>query len=107
MAGPLPAVGFLRQAQVLTFVPFSAATLWQTARKARLDELGHLRSLLDQQGSDSKSTVRKEIEATIQQIEGVKTGAYAGLVHNPIVAALLLPAGGIGLLEFLPLLVAG
>ena len=32
VAGPLPAVGFLRQAQVLTFVPFSAATLWRRCK---------------------------------------------------------------------------
>ena len=69
-------------------------------RRLRLRALGAARSEIDQEQSGRSEQLRMLIE----EIEGLRRGAFAPWSRHPLVKALLLPFGGIGAVVLLDLL---
>jgi hypothetical protein len=69
------------------------------ARRAVLDDLEERRT--ERQGEVAGDPVGNRIAAAIERIKGLSAGAFAPVTQHPLVSALLVPAGGVGLLTLL------
>jgi hypothetical protein len=78
------------------FVLWYANSLRRTARAARDVELRRLREKLIAVENEKKGPARR-IEGLIGEIENMKSGAFAPLSSQPIIHAVLVAAGGIGI----------
>ena len=75
------------------------------AKKRQQIVLGHLRDNLVRVSGDTPGEKRRgqQIREAIDEIESIREGAFAPWTQHPLVRALILPAGGLGLvlLEFI------
>jgi hypothetical protein len=81
---------------------YCAFVLRRSAKLARASVIQDLkRKRLEAQGDEKRA---QQLSFVIQEIEGLKQGAFAPLSHQPVLRAILMPFGGIGgalLLDYL------
>ncbi len=89
-------------AAVFAYAAYSAFTLRAVAHRARrhaLDRLHGNLAMATNQGTAEKRV--KGIEQLVKEIESIRTGAFAPFSELPVIRAMLIPSGGIGLLSLL------
>jgi low affinity Fe/Cu permease len=84
----------------------SIIILQHAARRARNTSASSLEAKIDEfkidtdvTPQDTKRRSVDEAQRLLDEIKGLNTGAFAGFWGNPVVGALLLPAGGTALIE--------
>jgi hypothetical protein len=89
---PLLLVGLLSAGTALGCALLLQGAAWN-ARKTALETL---RGMVLQRGNRQHDELREGVERIRQDVEGMRSGAFAGFFQNPVVGALLLPLGGGG-----------
>jgi len=93
----------------LAYALASALILRSVVERARTTALARVREQLAQVSGHQERTERetKQIQATIEEIEDTREGAFASFLYQPAFGASLIPTSGITLLAFLEYFVPG
>ncbi|MCI0589524.1 MAG: hypothetical protein L0323_22140 [Planctomycetes bacterium] len=98
--GSPPAI-LLPLAALALLLVVSVVLLRKTARRAREDSLDTLRSLAAGGEGDPGEAGRADIAFAKEEIESMQRGAFRPFSEEPLLHAVLVPLGGIGVLEYL------
>jgi hypothetical protein len=81
----------------LTIAIAATLALRRAAERARADAIRRLRERLVRASAAGDEATARAIQELIALVRGEKEGAFSLLSQHPIIAAILLPSGGIGL----------
>jgi hypothetical protein len=100
---PIPLVAVF--SFLLLTVLWSAMLLRLSAKRARRTALARVGERISQAKQQGNLRRADELERVMNEIKSVQDGAFSRFRDNPIIAAVLIPSGGMGALAVIELVV--
>lgn len=89
---------------LLLIAVWSAALLRFSAKRARRRVVARIRKRISQAKQRFEAGQAARLEALVNDIENIRTGVFSPFQKNPVIAAILIPSGGMGTLAVIDLL---